>query len=64
MFVRMSGKYRYLEDFKRDYHRYGKFNLERQAPHLAGLADHYMRRFHKTKNWTDCLKVKAIKFIN
>ena len=53
----MADTYRYNEEFKRDYRKYGKFDLERQIPHLAGLADHYMRRYDKTKNWIDCLKV-------
>ena len=55
----MAETYRYIEEFKRDYRKYGKFDLERQIPHLAGLADHYMRRYHKTKNWIDCLKVSV-----
>lgn len=48
---------KYIEDFRRDYERYGKFDLEKQAPHLAGLAYHYKRRYHRTQDWTDCLKV-------
>ena len=55
----MADTYRYIEEFKKDYRKYGKFDLERQIPHLAGLADHYMRRYHKTKNWIDCLKVSV-----
>ena len=55
--LNMADTYRYIEEFKRDYRKYGKFDLERQIPHLAGLADHYMRRYHKSKNWIDCLKV-------
>ena len=53
----MPGNYRYITEFKRDYNKHGKFDLEIQAPHLAGLADHYMRKYRRTKKWTDCLKV-------
>ena len=57
--LNMAETYRYIEEFKRDYRKYGNFDLERQIPHLAGLADHYTRRYHKTKNWSDCLKVST-----
>ena len=57
--LNMADTYRYIEEFKRDYRKYGKFDLERQIPHLAELADHYMRRFHKTKKWIDCIKVSS-----
>ena len=47
----------YLEEFMRDYQWYGKFNLEKQIPHLAKLADDYKSRYKQNRNWTDCLKV-------
>ena len=48
---------KYIQDFQRDYYRHGKFKLEVQAPHLAGLADHYKRKYLNTHDWRDCLKV-------
>ena len=38
--------------------KYGKFNLEVQIPHLTKLAEYYEERYIKTKDWTDCLKVR------
>ena len=63
IYCRMAGssKYpdRYIKAFRDDYYRHGKYNLEVQAPHLASLADHYKRKYLKTKDWRDCLKVKT-----
>ena len=47
--------YKGIKDFQKEYQRYGEYNLEVQVPHLAGLADHYKRKYNKTGNWTDCL---------
>ena len=61
LYTGMEGDYvypeKYIEAFQKDYYRNGKFNLEVQAPHLAGLADHYKRKYVKTQDWRDCLKV-------
>ena len=38
--------------------KYGKFNLEVQIPHLTKLAEYYEDKYDKTKDWTDCLKVR------
>ena len=46
-----------VDEFLKDYRKYGKFNLEVQAPHLAKLASHYEKKFMQTKDWKDCLKV-------
>ena len=46
-----------IRNFKRDYHRCGRYNLHVQVPHLARLADLYKDKYEKTKHWTDCLKV-------
>ena len=47
-----------LKEFKRSYHRCGKYNLYVQIPHLVKLADRYREKYKDTKNWTDCLKVR------
>lgn len=51
---------RYIREFKRDYHRDGKYKLEDQVYHLARLAEHYERRYEITQQWTDCLKVRLL----
>ena len=48
-----------LERFQRDYYRYGKHDLKRQIPHLAALADYYKRKYSRTLDWTDCIKVSV-----
>lgn len=48
---------RYLGYFKNDYYRYGKFNLEKQVPHLVRLGAHYHRLFEISGDWTHLLKV-------
>ena len=53
----MADGYRHIKEFELDYERSGAFELERKAPHLARLADHYAKRYNKTEDWTDCLKV-------
>ena len=57
----MDGDYvypeKYITAFQNDYYRHGKFNLKVQAPHLAGLAEYYKRKYLKTQDWRDCLKV-------
>ena len=61
MYRRMDGDYvypeKYITAFQKDYYTYGKFNLKVQAPHLAGLAEYYKRKYFKTQGWRDCLKV-------
>ena len=49
---------RFIREFKRDYLREGKYNIEGQVCHLARLAEHYQRKDKITENWSDCLKVK------
>ena len=46
-----------IRNFKRDYHRCGRYNLHVQVPHLGRLADFYKDKYGNTKHWTDCLKV-------
>ena len=50
---------RHLKEFKRSYHRCGKYNLYVQIPHLVKLADRYREKYRETKHWTDCLKVRG-----
>ena len=47
----------FIESFKRDYYKQGKYKLEVQVPHLARLAEHYREKYQQTQQWTDCLKV-------
>ena len=60
----MDGDYvypeKYITAFQKDYNTYGKFNLKVQAPHLAGLAEYYKRKYLKTQDWRDCLKVTIL----
>ena len=56
----MADRYPHIKEFQSDYERSGAFELERQAPHLARLADHYAKRYSKTEDWTDCLKVHSV----
>lgn len=48
-----------LEEFKEEYKKKGKYDLQSQIPHLAKLADRYVERFTQTNNWTDCVKVSS-----
>ena len=48
-----------LEEFKEEYRKKGKYDLQSQIPHLAKLADRYVERFTQTNNWTDCVKVSS-----
>ena len=47
-----------VQEFRKEYFRHTKYNLEIQIPHLATLADHYRRRFSETQHWADCIKVQ------
>ena len=46
-----------LKKFKEDYNKYGKYDLEKQIPHLSALAEEYFQRYLNGRKWTDCLKV-------
>ena len=48
---------KYIKAFQKGYYTLGKINLTVQAPHLAGLAEYYKRKYLKTQDWRDCLKV-------
>ena len=56
----------YLHEFKRDYSCSvgGKYNLEVQVKHLVRLAEFYYKKYQKTDDWTDCLRVSYNKIIN
>ena len=49
-----------LDKFKEDYKKYGKYDLEKQIPHLSALAEEYFQRYLNGGEWTDCIKVHVI----
>ena len=53
-----------LQKFQADYKAYGPYALKKQIPHLAALAEKYLKKYQSEGedggDWRDCLKVRFI----